>query len=246
MGVKKKMKSEDGHGTCTQRKVRHNPMIKYTLPALCAALLFTSCAGVRVADTQVAAVVTERPSAIYIRPFSVEGAEFVGKHAGGPGERPIRQSLAPAEFSNILKDELDKLAPTRVLQRDEAATQGWLVEGSLEVVDAGNPPARAIGLPQANPWGRSRIAAHVRIRDLGNPATSFDEKDSGTLRRRGQVIYEFDVVGGSRASGPRGSIYAPGLGYAVPFDYRNAAERIRHALEPDPHRYGYRSSPTIR
>lgn len=221
-------------------------MIKYTLPALCAALLFTSCAGVRVADTQVAAVVTERPKAIYIRPFSVEGAEFVGRHPGGPGERPIRQSLAPAEFSIALRDELEKLAPTHVLKPDEVATQGWLVEGTLDVVDAGNPPLRAVGLPQVSPFGRSHIQVHVRITDLGNPAVSLDDKDSGKLRRRGQVIYEFDLAGGSRLSGRRGSIYAPGLGYAVPFDYRNAAERIRHALEPDPHRYGYRSSPVIR
>lgn len=221
-------------------------MIKYTLPALCAALLFTSCAGVRVADTQVAAVVTERPQAIYIRPFSVEGAEFTGYHPGGPGARDIEQSKAPAEFANILKDELEKLAPARVLKRDERATQGWLVEGSLEVVDAGQPAGRAAFLPQVNPLGRSRIMAHVRVIDLGSPAIDRDDKDTGTLRRRGQVIYEFDISGGSRLSGPRGSIYAPGLGYAVPFDYRNAAERIRRSLELDPHRYGTRSSTVIR
>ena len=221
-------------------------MIKYTLPALCAALMFSSCAGVRVSDTQVAAVVTERPQAIYIRPFSVEGAEFVGYHSGGDGERPIRKSLAPAEFSNILKEELEKLAPARVLLDDEVATQGWVVDGSLELVDAGSPTGRALFLPQLNPIGRSHIVAHVRVRDLGRKARGADDKDTGTLRGRGQVIYEFDVAGGSRLSGARGSIYAPGLGYSVPFDYRNAAERIRHAIEPDPHRYGYRDSTTLR
>jgi hypothetical protein len=221
-------------------------MMKYTLPALCAALFLTSCAGVRVSDTQVAAVVTERPNAIYIQPFSVDGAEFVGDHAGGPGERPIRQSLAPAEFSNILKEELEKLAPARVLRPDEVATQGWLVQGSLDVVDAGNPVRRGVLPPQVNPAGQSRIVAHVRVIDLGSRSTASDDKDGSKLRRRGQVIYEFDVAGGSRLSGARGSIYAPGFGYSVPFDYRNAAERIRQALEPDPHRYGYRDSTTIR
>lgn len=221
-------------------------MIKYTLSALCVALLFTSCAGVHVVDTQVAAVVTERPQAIYIRPFSVEGAQFVGWHKGGRGERPIRQSLAPAEFSEILKEELEKLAPARVLRPDEVATQGWLVEGALEVVDAGNPATRGVLPPQVNPVGQSHIVAHVRVIDLGSRPASLDEKDTSTLRPRGQVIYEFDIAGGSRLSGARGSIYAPGFGYATPFDYRNAAERIRHALEPDPHRYGYRSSTVIR
>jgi hypothetical protein len=219
--------------------------MKYTLPALCAALLFTSCAGVRVVDTQVATGATN-PDVIYIRPFQVEGAEFVGNHAGGPGERPIRKSLAPAEFSIALQEELEKLAPTRILKDDEVATHGWLVDGAFDVVDAGKPAHRALPFPAANPNGQSRIQLHVRITDLGSRSVAVDDKDGSTLSRRGQVIYEFDVAGGSRASGARGSIYAPGLGYSAPFDYRNAAERIRHAIEPDPHRYGVRTSPTIR
>jgi hypothetical protein len=219
--------------------------MKYTLPALLAALLLTSCAGVRVADTQVATGATN-PDVIYIRPFQIEGAEFTGRHAGGDGELPIRKSLAPAEFSIALKEELEKIAPTRILKDDEVATQGWLVDGAFDVVHAGNRVGRGVPLPQANPLGRSKVQIHVRVTDLGSTDNVVDEKDGSTLSRRGQVIYEFDVVGGSRASGPRGSIYAPGLGYATPFDYRNAAERIRHALEPDPHRYGVRTSPTIR
>jgi hypothetical protein len=220
--------------------------MKNLLFALGAAALLTSCAGVRVVDTQTAAVVTEQPRAIYIRPFSVEGAEFTGRHAGGPGERPIRQSLAPAAFSEALRQEMEKIAPARILAPDEAAPEGWVVEGSIDRVHAGNPVKRAAGLPALNPVGRSEIAIHVRITDLGSRHVALDEKDAGPLRRRGQVIYEFDVAGGSRWSGKRGSIYAPGLGYSAPFDYRNAAERIRHALESDPHRYGVRTSPTIR
>lgn len=209
--------------------------MKYTLPALCAALALSSCAGVRVVDTQVATGATN-PKVIYIRPFQVEGAEFRGEHAGGPGELPIRKSLAPAEFSIALKEELEKLAPTRILKDDEVATQGWLVDGAFDLVDAGRP-SLSVG---------SRIQIHVRITDLGTPAVAADTKDASTLSRRGQVIYEFDVAGGSNMGGFRGSIYAPGTGYATPFDYRNAAERIRHAIEPDPHRYGQRTSPTIR
>ncbi len=219
--------------------------MKYTVPALCAALFLTSCAGVYVVDTQVATGATN-PKVIYIRPFTVAGAEFVGSHAGGVGERPIRKSLAPAEFSMALQQELTKLAPTRILKDDEVATQGWLVDGAFDLVDAGTPAHRALPFPGANGAGRSKVQIHVRITDLGSRSISVDDKDGSTLSRRGQVIYEFDVAGGSRGSGPRGSMYAPGLGYATPFDYRNAAERIRHAIEPDPLRYGVRTSPTIR
>jgi hypothetical protein len=218
--------------------------MKYLLLSLGAGLLFSSCAGVRVTDTQTAAVVTERPKAIYIRPFAVEGAEFVGSHAGGRGERPIRQSLAPAEFSQALKEELEKLAPARVLLPDEVATQGWLVTGTIDVVDAGHPVGRAV--PGLHPIGRSRVAMHVRVLDLGGESGLVEDKNGNVLSRRGRVIYEFDVAGGSRWTGKMGSVKAPGLGYSAPFDYRNAAERVRAALEPDGMRYGARTGTTIR
>jgi hypothetical protein len=219
--------------------------------ALGAVLLFTSCAGVHVTETQTAAVVTSLPKAIYIRPFDVSTAEFRGAHAGGRGERPIRQSLAPIEFSEALKEELEKLAPARILQEDEVAPLGWLVEGTIDKVHAGSPVGRAVGVPMMNPIGRSRIRVHVRIIDLDHASTLVEAKgggakEGGTLARHGRVIYEFDVAGGSKINGAYGSITAPGLGYATPFDYRNAAERIRTAINPDPHRYGLRTSPTIR
>jgi len=62
-----------------------------------------------------------------------------------------RQSLAGREFAGNLKQELEKLAPARVIERDEAPTEGWLVEGSLDVVDGGSRFARA--LPVVNHLG---------------------------------------------------------------------------------------------
>jgi hypothetical protein len=220
--------------------------MKNLLLLLGVGVLCTSCAGVKVVNVQTAAVVTERPHYIYIRPFSVEGAEFTGYHAGGFGERPIRQSLAPAEFSEALKEELERLAPTRVLLPDEAATEGWLVEGSIDKVGAGNPLKRAMSPPYLTPYGRSHIQIHVKVIDLSHAGEVVEAKSGSTLRRHGHVIYEFDLVGGSRFAGHDGTITSSGLGYPAMFDYRNAAERVRTALEPDPHRYGYRSSPTIR
>jgi hypothetical protein len=214
--------------------------------ALGAVLLFTSCAGVHVVNTQTAAVVTSLPKAIYIQPFDVSTAEFRGAHSGGRGERPIRKSLAPIEFSQALKEELEKLAPTRVLLEDEVAPVGWLVEGTIDWVHAGSPVLRAVGPPMFNPKGRSHVRIHVRIIDLDHRGTLVEAKGGGSLARHGQVIYEFDVVGGSKLAGAYGSITAPSLGYATPFDYRNAAERIRTAINPDPHWYGMRTTPTIR
>jgi hypothetical protein len=214
------------------------PNMKNTLIALGGAMLLVSCADVRVVDTQTAAVVTERPKAIYIRPFSVEGAQFVEHHAGGPGELELKKSLAPATFSEDLKEELEKLAPAHVLASDEVATQGWLVTGSIELVDGGTSAVRLFSPPLPPGAGRSHIRIHVRVKDLDHRAMIADSKESSTLVRRGRIIYEFDVAGGSHESGHYGTITAPGAGYSAPFDYRNSAERIRIALEADPHKYG--------
>ena len=219
--------------------------MKYPFLALGGMLLLTSCAGVHVSETQVASGATN-PRNIYIRPFSVEGGQFVGDHRGGVGERPIRQSLAPAEFSQALKEELEKLAPAMVLKDNEAPSRGWLVEGSLDVVDAGNPVGRFFSGPFGPGIGRSKVVMHVRISDLDRHSVAVDTKDASVLSQRGRVIYEFDLEGGSHSQGGSGSIYAPGTGYATPFDFRNAAERVMMALSTDPHRYGVRTSPVIR
>lgn len=228
--------------------------MKHLLFALCSALplLLTSCAGVHVARTDVATGATN-PRSIYIRPFDVTHTVFKGWHHSS-GEREIRRSLAPAEFAGILKQEMEKIAPAMVLKEDDVPLTGWLVEGDFEVIDAGQPSLRAapgnvIGA------GASHIILHVRITDLDAGGVEYSDKkevEADETRReavrtaKGAIVYEFDVKGGSRATGKFGSITAPGLGYAVPFDFRNAAERIAMALTPDAHRYGVRSSPTIR
>ena len=57
---------------------------------------------------------------------------------------------------------------------------------------------------------------------------------------RGMVVYEFDMAGGSRYQGRRGTVRASGLGRALFFDLVNAAERIYLVLSPNAFRYGAR------
>lgn len=212
--------------------------MKKSLLALPALLLLTACASMRVVNTEVSTVTT-RPEAIYIRPFSIDGTCIAGHHSNA-GASPIRASLIPLEFAKALKLELEKIAPARVLADNEAAPAGWLVDGHFEVVNAGNPVSRFwLGIFGV---GRSEVVLHVRVSDVNRPSKNSDGKAPGS----GKVVYEFDVAGGSGASGKFGSIYAPGAGYATPFDLKNAAERIYMELEIDPHQYGNRTSPTIR
>ena len=228
--------------------------MKHSLLALCLALLLTSCAGVRVTHTDIATGAIN-PSAIYVRPFDVSDCIFKGRHHSS-GELPIRKSLAPAEFTECLKEQLEQIAPALVLKDGDMPNSGWLVEGSLDEVDSGRPGTRAEPLFDMLGDGASHIKVHVRVIDLDArhvaATDAKDAKDAGGTQTQavkighGAVIYEFDVAGGSHLMGKFGSTTAPGLGYAPMFDYRNASERIYEALAPNEFAYGVRDSPTIR
>jgi hypothetical protein len=210
--------------------------MKYTLSAIAAAVILSGCAGTNVVRTQVASSALH-PEAIYIRPFAV--GEFRGNHHG-EAAKLIHQAQAPVRFAEALKEELEKIAPTRILADDEVAPTGWLVEGELQIVDGGSPAGRAFPVIHKLGAGRSRILTHVQVSAVGGSIHS--DGKSGTRN----TLYEFDVAGGSRLTGRHGNVMAPGVGHSVPFDYRNTAERIYQTLEPDFARYGVRTSVSLR
>ena len=168
------------------------------------------------------------PKAIYIRPFCIDTAVFTGDQTNSDGEMPIRKALTPVEFAGDLKEQLEKIAPARILKDYETPRTGWLVEGEFTVVDGGSRVGRALfghlGL------GQSHLALHVRVTDVD----------------RGAVVYEFDMAGGSNLQGRAGTLRASGLGYARPFDLVNAAERIYLVLTPNAFRYGTRGDMALR
>jgi len=163
------------------------------------------------------------PKAIYIRPFCIDTAVFTGDQTNSDGEMPIRKALTPVEFAGDLKEQLEKIAPARILRDYETPRTGWLVEGEFQLVDGGSPAARFFfGHFSA---GQSHLMLHVRVTDVD----------------RGMVVYEFDMAGGSNLQGRGGTLRASGLGYARAFDLVNAAERIYLVLSPNAFRYGARS-----
>jgi hypothetical protein len=168
------------------------------------------------------------PRAIYIRPFCIDSAVVRGDVAHSDGEIPIRTALMPHEFAADLKEQLEKLAPARILKENEHPTTGWLVDGSFQVVDGGSPVGRFFlgnfGV------GRSFLVLNVKVADV----------------ETGRIVYDFDVAGGSRLQGKLGTVRASGLGRATPFDFQNAAERILLTLSVDPFRYGARSDVSLR
>ncbi|HEV2804421.1 MAG TPA: DUF4410 domain-containing protein [Chthoniobacterales bacterium] len=213
--------------------------------ALLSSLLLCSCADMYVTHTQVAGstrtttadakdskgvymttscgVGAYEPKAIYIRPFCIDTAVFTGHQTNSDGEMPIRKALTPVEFAGDLKEQLEKIAPARMLKDYETPKTGWLVEGEFQMVDGGNPAARFFfGHLGA---GQSHLMLHVRVTDVD----------------RGVVVYEFDMAGGSNLQGRGGTLRASGLGYARPFDLVNAAERIYLVLSPNAFRYGTRA-----
>src|SRR5437762_10571836 len=214
--------------------------------ALVSSLLLCSCADMYVTRTQVAGgsrrttadakdskgiymttncgVGAYGPKAIYIRPFCIDNAIFKGDQTNSDGEMPIRKALTPVEFAGVLKEQLEKMAPARILRDNETPRTGWLVEGDFTLVDGGSALGRALFGGHFGA-GASHLALHVRVTDVD----------------RGIVVYEFDMAGGSEFQGRSGTVRASGLGYARSFDLVNAAERIYLVLTPNAFRYGARS-----
>ena len=116
------------------------------------------------------------------------------------------------------------------------------METNLEYVHAGSQTLRAFFGPIG--LGHSTLKVHVRITDVEGHHIASSDKDM-SKGGSGNVIYEFDVSGGSSISGAAGSTYAPGLGNPEEFDYKNAAERICYALTIDPQKFGSRTVPSI-
>ena len=167
------------------------------------------------------------PRAIYVRPFCIDQSVFQGDEAASDGEMPIRKALAPVELAEDMKEELERIAPVRILKDNESPRVGWLIEGNFTVVDGGSPVGRFfLGNFGA---GRSFLALHVNVTDV----------------ERHTVVYEFDMAGGSGYQGKLGTLRASGLGKATHFDLRNTAERIYLTLSTNPGRYAVRSSPAL-
>jgi hypothetical protein len=176
--------------------------------------------GVRVTNCGVGAA---NPTAIYIRPFCVDTAVFEGDQANSEGEMPIRKALAPVELAEDLKQELERIAPARIITEHQTPRVGWLVEGLFDRIDGGSPLGRFFFGYFGS--GRSFLALHVKVTDV----------------TRGEVVYEFDMAGGSAGQGRFGTLRASGLGKAIHFDLRNAAQRTYIVLSTNPYKFGQAS-----
>ena len=126
-----------------------------------------------------------------------------------------------------LKEQLEKIAPARILKPGETPRIGWLVDGEFDVVDGGSPVGRfflgSFGV------GQSVLALHVRVTDV----------------KSGSVVYEFDMYGGSELQGRHGTVRASGLGRALHFDLQNSAERVYLTLSTNPYHYGARANVSL-
>lgn len=212
-------------------------MKQFLIPALLS-LALVGCANVEVRKTYVASGATN-PSGIYIRPFDVSQAVFVGDH-GPKGQLEIRKSLAPAELGIALKEQLSKIAPSMVIAADEQPEKGWIIDGNIDLVDGGNQPLRFfLGHLGA---GRTKAIVHVRVLDASMGEVSGDGKGGANPA----VLYAFDVESSSKAAGRAGSVYSSGTGSSEMFDYRNIADEVAQVLSPDTFRYGVRDGFTDR
>jgi hypothetical protein len=120
------------------------------------------------------------PSAIYIRPLCIDTAVFRNDVAASDAEMPIRRALTPVAFAQNLKEELSKMAPTRILKDDEAPKVGWMVEGRFDNVNS----------------NVSSLAMHVKVTDVEKHRVIYEFDMAGGNNGQG-------VFGTIRGSGGR-------------------------------------------
>src|SRR5262245_58154237 len=120
------------------------------------------------------------PSAIYIRPFCIDTATFRNDVAASDAEMPIRRALTPVTFAQDLKEELSKMAPTRILKDDEMPRVGWMVEGRVDNVNS----------------NVSSLAMHVKVTDVEKHMVIYEFDMAGGNNGQG-------VFGSIRGSGGR-------------------------------------------
>ncbi len=118
------------------------------------------------------------PKAIYIRPFCIDNAIFQGDQTVSDGEMPIRKALVPVSFAGSLKEELERIAPARVLRDNERPRTGWLVTGEFTTVDGSH----------------SYLGLHVRVTDIDRGMVIYEFDMAGGNRGQG-------LFGTVRASG---------------------------------------------
>ena len=120
------------------------------------------------------------PSAIYIRPFCIDTATFRNDVAASDGEMPIRKAITPVTFAQDLKEELSKMAPTRILKDDEMPRVGWMVEGRFDNVNS----------------SVSSLSMHVKVTDVEKHIVIYEFDMAGGNNGQG-------VFGTIRGSGGR-------------------------------------------
>jgi len=77
-------------------------------------------------------------------------------------------------------------APARVIERDEAPTEGWLVEGSRR----GGRRQRFAGASVLTIWafGRSEVLIHVRVSEVGGHYVETIKRTTAWLEKRAVVM----------------------------------------------------------
>ncbi len=139
------------------------------LAALVLPLLMTGCSSIDTAPMPSASVrLTPNPVHIYVAPFNTETAKWMVAREG-TDLYDFKENFQ-TQFTHILVDRLNKLAPTEQRWVDDLPDHGWMVAGEFITVDQGSRFLRtAVGAGM----GHTTMQTQVYVYDLSVSKTQY-------------------------------------------------------------------------
>jgi hypothetical protein len=139
------------------------------LAALVLPLLMTGCSSIDTAPMPSASVrLTPNPVHIYVAPFNTETAKWMVAREG-TDLYDFKENFQ-TQFTHILVDRLNKLAPTEQRWVDDLPDHGWMVAGEFITVDQGSRFLRtAVGAGM----GHTTMQTQVYVYDLSISKTQY-------------------------------------------------------------------------
>jgi hypothetical protein len=131
--------------------------------------VLTGCGSIDTAPAPSSSTkLTPNPDHIYVAPFDTSTGKWIIAREGV--DSVVFKENFQTQFTHILVDRLNKLAPTEQRWLDELPDHGWMVAGEFVTVDQGS---RFLRTSLGDGFGQTTLQTQVYIYDLSVSKTQY-------------------------------------------------------------------------
>jgi hypothetical protein len=131
--------------------------------------VLTGCGSIDTAPAPSSSTkLTPNPDHIYVAPFDTSTGKWIIAREGV--DSVVFKENFQTQFTHILVDRLNKLAPTEQRWLDELPDHGWMVAGEFVTVDQGS---RFLRTSLGDGFGQTTLQTQVYVYDLSVSKTQY-------------------------------------------------------------------------